>query len=492
MEAAPRNGAVRFARSHARPVAGTAVGGKLTARDPGRSCGIDGDRVGVGALEPFLSAIPVSRGGRAGYSSAVVRRGRLAIDWHSVRSCARASSFAYRFIERAQSGPIRRPKSIRHPKCSGGHAGSAFAVLLIGAGLFVATLRNARSSDVTFGTSNVLLAHVDLPTQRYSPERTKQFWPRLLDAARSLPGVTSASLVLVVPHAGTRGGTDVVFNQPIQVDFNIAAPEYFQTIGIPLVRGRDFNNRDDASAPQRAIVNEQFARRFWPGQDPVGKTFRTTRPSALVEVIGVVRDGKFRGFRADIQPCFYRPLYQQTIPDLTLEIRAAGSVTALVPAFRQAVAKLDPDLPLKDIRTWQEHVARSMARENMLATLLSGFGMLALLLASTGTYGVVSFAVAQRTREMGIRIALGATRANILRNVVGGILLPVTAGIVVGIAGALLLTRFVKNMLYGVGATDVAIFSAVIAIELAVALLAAYLPGRRATNVDPMTALRHE
>ena len=365
-------------------------------------------------------------------------------------------------------------------------------VLLIGAGLFVATLRNARSSDVTFGTSNVLLAHVDLPTQRYSPERTKQFWPRLLDAARSLPGVTSASLVLVVPHAGTRGGTDVVFNQPIQVDFNIAAPEYFQTIGIPLVRGRDFNNRDDASAPQRAIVNEQFARRFWPGQDPVGKTFRTTRPSALVEVIGVVRDGKFRGFRADIQPCFYRPLYQQTIPDLTLEIRAAGSVTALVPAFRQAVAKLDPDLPLKDIRTWQEHVARSMARENMLATLLSGFGMLALLLASTGTYGVVSFAVAQRTREMGIRIALGATRANILRNVVGGILLPVTAGIVVGIAGALLLTRFVKNMLYGVGATDVAIFSAVIAIELAVALLAAYLPGRRATNVDPMTALRHE
>jgi ABC-type antimicrobial peptide transport system permease subunit len=193
----------------------------------------------------------------------------------------------------------------------------------------------------------------------------------------------------------------VVFNQqPIQVDFNIAAPEYFRTIGIPLVRGRDFNNRDDASAPQRAIVNEQFARRFWPGQDPIGKTFRTTQPSALVEVIGVVRDGKFRGFRARIQPCFYRPLYQQTIPDLTLEIRTAGSMTALVSALRKQVAKLDPDLPLKDVRTWQEHVARSMARENMLATLLSGFGMLALLLASTGTYGVVSFAVAQRTREM--------------------------------------------------------------------------------------------
>jgi putative ABC transport system permease protein len=366
-------------------------------------------------------------------------------------------------------------------------------VLLIGAGLFVATLRNARSSDVTFGTSNVLLVHVDLPTQRYSLERTKQFWPRLLDAARRLPGVTSASLVFVVPHAGTRGGTDVVFNQqPIQVDFNIAAPQYFQTIGIPLVRGRDFNDRDDAGAPPRAVVNEQFASRFWPGEDPIGKTFRIAQPSALVEVIGVVRDGKFRGFRADIQPCFYRPLYQQTVPVLTLEIRTAGSVTALVPALRQVVAKLDPDLPLKDVRTWQEHVARSMARENMLATLLSGFGMLALLLASTGTYGVVSFAVAQRTREMGIRIALGATRTNILRNVLGGMLLPVAAGIVVGTAGALLLTRFVKNMLYDISTTDVAVFSAVIAIELAVALLAAYLPGRRATNVDPMTALRHE
>jgi predicted permease len=366
-------------------------------------------------------------------------------------------------------------------------------VLLIGAGLFMTTLRNARASDVTFRAKNVLLAHVDLATQRYSLDRAKQFWPNLLDAARSLPGVTSASLVFVLPHTGMRGGTDIILNQqPVQVDFNIVAPEYFQTIGIPLVRGRDFNQRDDATAPLRAIVNEQFARRFWAGQDPIGKSLRTTQPPALVEVIGVVRDGKFRGFRAGIQPCLYRPLSQQSIADLTLEIRTAGTVTALVPALRQAAAKLDPDFPLKDIRTWQEHIARSMAKENMLAMLLSGFGMLALLLASTGTYGVVSFSVAQRTREMGIRIALGATRANILSNVLGGMLLPVAAGIVIGMAGALALTRFVKTMLYGVGTTDAAVFSTVIAIELAVALLAAYLPGRRATHVDPMTALRHE
>jgi predicted permease len=372
-------------------------------------------------------------------------------------------------------------------------------LLLIGAGLFLTTLRNVRSSDVTFAARNVLLADIELVRQRYTVERAKHFWPQLLEAVRRLPGVNSTSLVLVTPHAGRRGGNNVIVGeQRVQVDYNMVASDYFQTIGIPLVRGRDFNDRDDAGAPPRVIVNEEFARRFWPGEDPIGKTFRMEYSNLVVEAVGVVRDGKFRGFRSTIQPCFYRPFNQETrsAPDLayalTLEVRTAVEPHALVPTLRKAAARLDPDLPLKDVRTWQEHIARSMARETMLATLLSGLGLLAVLLASIGTYGVVSFAVAQRAREMGIRIALGASRAKILCDVIGGVLFPVSVGIVVGAAGAQALTRFVKSMLYGVSATDITVFSAVIAIELSVALTAAYLPARRATKIDPLEALRHE
>ncbi len=381
-------------------------------------------------------------------------------------------------------------------------------LLLIGAALFLKTLENARSSDITLAARNVLLAGIDIAERPYTTERRNQFWPQLLQSVRSLPGVTSASLVWITPYAGGRGGDDVIVNdqQRVQVDFNVVATHYFETIGIPLIRGRDFNEKDDAGASARVIVNEEFARRFWPGDDPLGKTFRIVwferrqgldKPNlttTMVEVIGLVHDGKFRGFRSVVAPCFYRYLPQANIgiKRMTLEVRTAGKPHALARPLRAAVARLDPDLPLNDVRTWQEHVARSMAQENMLAAAFSGFGLLALLLAAIGTYGVISFKVAQRTREIGIRVALGATRTNILGDVIGGMLPPVAVGIVAGVAAALALARFVKSMLYGVGATDLTVFLAVAAIELGVALAASYVPGRRAMKVDPMEALRYE
>jgi len=373
-------------------------------------------------------------------------------------------------------------------------------LLLIGAGLFVRTLRNAQAADVTLDPGNVLLLKLDLSGQKYDDARGKQFYPQLLERVQSLPGVRSAALVYVVPLVGGRGGTDIVISPPenpsdkqtIQVDFNVVSPGYFETIGIPILRGRDFTDRDRGGAPAVAIVNEQFARRFWPGQDAIGKQFQGTNLPGVIEVVGVARDGKFRNYRASINPCFYVSLLQDYQKAMSLEVRAAADAMSIVAAVRREVRALDKNLPVSDYLTLKSHRDAGLSQEKSAAALLTALGLLALVLAAVGIYGVMSFSVAQRTREVGLRMALGARAGEVLRLMLRQGLLLILIGIGIGLAAALVLTRFVASLLYGVSATDPVTFAAFILALTAVALAACYIPARRAMKVDPMAALRHE
>ena len=366
-------------------------------------------------------------------------------------------------------------------------------VLLIGAGLFLRTLRNAQAEDVTFAAGNVLLFNVDPATRGYTESRGQQFYQQLLERVRALPGVRSAGLASIIPLGGLRGGTDVTIDkQTLQVNLNWVSPGYFQTIGIPLLRGRDFTERDNPSAPRVAVVNEQMARRFWPGQDAIGKQFQLTRPPVSVEIAGVVKDGKMRSFRDELRPGFYLPLDQHYCPQMTLEVRTAGDPAGMLGAVRREVQALDKDLPLGEFQTLKTHLSSALSQERMTAALLSALGLLALVLAAIGLYGVMAFSVAQRTREIGIRVALGAQSSQVLRVVLRQGMFLTLIGLGIGLAAAAVLTRFAASLLYGVSPTDPLTFAGISLLLLVVALAASYIPARRAARVDPMVALRYE
>jgi predicted permease len=368
-------------------------------------------------------------------------------------------------------------------------------VLLIGAVLFVRTLRNAEAADPTRDPGSVLLLKIDLTERKYDEARGKQFYSELLARVHTLPGVRSAALVYVVPLGGWRGGNNVVphpGDKPMQVDFNDVSEEYFQTVGLPIVRGRAFNAGDRAGAPNVAIINEQMAQRFWPGEDPIGKQIGLEQPTRTAEIIGIVRDGRFRNYRASIQPCFYVPFLQEYLGRMSLEVRVAGDPMRLVAPVRRQIQALDEELVVGDVWTLKSFRDAGLGQERTSAALLSGFGFLAVALAGIGLYGVLAFAVARRTHEIGIRMALGASRSNVLVLVTGQGMLLTLAGLAVGLICAFGLTRLIASSLYGVQPTDPITFGGAAAFVAVVALVASYIPARRATKVDPMVALRYE
>jgi predicted permease len=369
-------------------------------------------------------------------------------------------------------------------------------VMLIGAGLCVKSLRTLQAIDPGFEPAKVVTASFELGKSGYTEARGRHFISQLSGQVEALPGVEAVSLAHIVAFSdipwisgATIEGSQLQPSPRSPLDFNAISPNYFQTLGTPLVAGREFTIRDTVGAPAVVIVNEAMARRYWPGQEAVGKRIQR---SQVAEVVGVVKDSLEKGLIVDPRPAVYLPLLQNYVPDLTLHVRAATDPKTLLTAVRREVRALDATLPVYNLGTLDEQKDGSLYTERLAASLLTLFGLLALLLAAVGIYGVLSYAVTERTREMGIRLALGALPSNLLKLVVGQGMILTLIGLVIGVGAALVLTRLIAKLLYGVSATDPLTFVVIPLLLASVALLACWIPALRATRVDPLVALRYE
>jgi predicted permease len=372
-------------------------------------------------------------------------------------------------------------------------------VLLICAGLFMRSLRAASTADPGFNAENVLLTSLEMPGVKMGREEQQLFYRRVQEQVSALPGVRSTALAYIVPISGggMRTGVRVEGYQPqpnedTELNTNIISPDYFKTLGIPLVQGRDFNAEDRAAAPGVVIVNEEFARRYFSGANALGKRVRTDSEGPYLEVVGVVKNAKYRSLLEEPLPFFYTPLGQKRVSSISLLVRTDGDPLTMLPAVRAELKNLDKNLTLYQINTLTAQLAEALANERMVAVLLSVFGVAALLLAAVGLYGVMSYVVAQRTHEIGVRMALGAQAGDILKMVLRQGLVLLAVGGLVGLTAAFALTRLMASLLYGVSATDPVTFVGITLLLAFVALLACYIPARRATKVDPMVALRYE
>lgn len=373
-------------------------------------------------------------------------------------------------------------------------------VLLIGAGLFLQSLGNAHRIDLGFESANLLLLSLDVRLNGYDDARGQKLYEQLLERADALPGVRSASLATELPLGlgGRRRGISIEgyeaqSGEDMGVHTSTVGPDYFRTMGIPLMRGRDFTAADRAGAPGVVVVNEAFARRYWPDQDPIGKRVtQGNRSGTPAEVVGVVKDGKYVTLGEDPTPFFYVPFLQRYESEATLHVRTTGDPRALVEAMRREVRALDPSLPVFDVKTMTDHLGLSLLPARLAGSVLGLFGVVALGLAAVGIYGVMAQAVRQRTRELGVRVALGARPSDLLSMVLAQSMRVALLGLAIGLVAALGLSRLVTSLLYGISPVDPATFVAIPALLAAVAMLASYVPARWAMRVDPMVALRHE
>jgi len=375
---------------------------------------------------------------------------------------------------------------------------------LVAAGLIVRSLTNARNADLGFNPYNAVVMSFDLSLQGYDRARGEQFYRRLLERVAALPGARAAAVTTDRPLDPAMSTGNIYVegrpiergaNQPEAIEGRIT-PGYFAAMEIPLLRGRVFTEWDNRDAPLVAIVNETFARRFFPGADPmgeaIGKRFSREREGPLSEIVGVVKDGKYFSLGEAPQPYVYFPVFQNYSGDATLVARSAADARALLTSLRREVNALDATLPVYEVKTMEEHLGFSLFPMRVAAAMSGSFGLLALALAAIGIYGVMAYAVSQRTREIGIRIALGAQTRDVLRLVAGRGLTLVAIGLLIGLIAALLLTRLMESLLFDVSATDPLTFITIALLLTFVALLAAFVPARRATKVDPMVALRQE
>ncbi|HTM25997.1 MAG TPA: ABC transporter permease [Vicinamibacterales bacterium] len=367
---------------------------------------------------------------------------------------------------------------------------------LIAAGLFLRELRHAQEIDTGFETRGVLVMNFNLLREGYTPERGTVFYDQIVQKAAALPGVSSAAIAQAPPLAGGLArsvfpeGADTTTTGRILVQVNTVGLGYFQTIGIPLVRGRDFTRGDTAESPKVVIVNETMAKQFWKGEEPIGKRFKFFGDKDYTTVIGVAKDSKYNGVAEDPQNFIYQPLGQNYTAQGTLHVRSAGDAASLANAVRAAARELDPSISVFNIRTLAEQVSNSLQPLLMNVLILAVFGTLALLLASIGLYGVASYAVSQRTREIGVRMALGAQPSSVVGLVLGHGMILVAAGLGVGLAAAYAAAGLMRALVTGVSTHDPVTFGGTAGALALIALVASYIPARRATRIDPLIALR--
>ncbi|HXU39700.1 MAG TPA: ABC transporter permease [Blastocatellia bacterium] len=378
-------------------------------------------------------------------------------------------------------------------------------VLLTGAGLLIQSLWRLQKVDSGIDTHNVICLEVGLPEVRYTTAQQREFYRQLQTRLSSLPGVVAASASFPLPL--TNQGMTLSFEtegRPLprgdrpSSSYRSVSLDFFRTLGMRIVKGRDFNEHDDNKGPDVIVINEAFADRYFPGEDPIGKRIKpgisveTGKSPAWREIVGIVSNTKYRGPKRDFLPEYYVPESQVPLDSMILTVKTVGDPHGIVGAVRDEVRDLDKDLPIYNIHTLDDYLSAAVAQPRLFAVLLAIFAGLALALTTIGLYGVMSYSVAQRTHEIGIRMALGARPANVLRLMVMQGMTVAALGIGFGLATALLVTRVMAGLLFGIGTRDPVTFAAIALIIAGVALGACFVPARRATKVDPMVALRYE
>lgn len=377
---------------------------------------------------------------------------------------------------------------------------SVSLVLMIGAALFVRTLNNLEAVDVGFNRENLLLFRVDPRLSGYQSAQIPDLYQRMTERIEAVPGVRSATMSRHPLLSGSARFQNITVmgdanqsDDPVYV--NTVGANFLETMEMPLLLGRGLMPGDDARAPKVAVVNQTMARKYFGDANPIGRRFGFGgRPenAGQIEIVGVVSGAKYTALREDIAPTIYTPYVQDSPGQMNFEVRTAGDAGAMASSVRDAVREVDGNLPLFDVKTQTQQAEESLAQERLFATLSSFFGVLAMLLACVGLYGVMSFGVTRRTNEIGIRMALGATAPRVMRMVMRETMQVVCLGLVIGLGAAVALTGLVEEMLYGVAPTDRVTISVAAVLMIAVAALAGYIPARRASKVDPMIALRYE
>ncbi|PYS88842.1 MAG: hypothetical protein DMF64_19435 [Acidobacteria bacterium] len=375
-------------------------------------------------------------------------------------------------------------------------------VLLVGAGLLIKSFLHLRHTSPGFNAQHVLTASISLPASKYpKDEQQASFYQQALEHAARLPGVESVGAILPLPYSDNGIQTNFTIEGQPPIDpgaqpiagGRIITPDYIRAMGIPLLKGRTFDARDTDAAPKVMLINETLARHYFAGQDPIGQRLDVGLNDIHGEIVGVVGDVRDRHLDKAADPEYYVPNLQVPVGTMTLVVRTkTNDPTSVAASLREVVQQLDKDLPLYEVRTMESRVADSVARQRFSMTLIVAFAWLALALAAVGIFSVMSFLVAQRTHEIGVRMALGAQASDILRMIMRHGMALTLIGVAIGLGLAFMLTRLMTSLLYEVSATDPVIFGGIALLLAFVALLACYLPARRATRVDPMVALRYE
>jgi putative ABC transport system permease protein len=374
-------------------------------------------------------------------------------------------------------------------------------VLLIGAGLMIKSFLRLQQMNLGFNPDHVLAVDLSLPSSGYPEDRQQvAFFQEALERLQSLPGIQSAGATTGLPLTLSLSGSDFrVEGQPdpeagkeMIINTRSVSPGYFGTLGISLIKGRDFSDRDKGDAPAAAIINDDLARIYFPGEDPIGKRITFDDGKSWMSIVGIIADVKQLGLDSSAKPEVYFPYLQVAAPEMSLVVRTASNPLSLAAAVKSQIQMIDKDLPIDDAKTMQQLLAESISGRRFNMLLLTLFAVVALVLAIVGIYGVMSYMVTQRTHEIGIRVAVGAQPRDVFRMVIGQGMILAILGVVFGLVGAFVLTRLMTTMLFGVEPTDSATFVSIAVLLTGVALVACYIPGRRATKVDPLVALRYE